>query len=68
MIKFGKETKKTYYHYDIEVDEEDRKKLLKYALKKIRKDENALINYAINLMLQEMVDEMQAEWNKIRYN
>lgn len=64
MIKIGKETKMTYYHFDIEMDIDDRKKLIKYALKTIKKDEEALINYAMNDLLKKRVEELKEEKGK----
>ena len=51
--------KKIFYQIDINLSEKIRKKLLKKAKKKILKDKPELLNYIINHILKEYMDNIK---------
>jgi len=61
LIKFGKFIPEKMYRVDFEADEKVMKTFAEYGLKKIKEDEAALINYAINVLLSDMVKNEKAK-------
>jgi len=55
-MKFGKETKKVYCQFEFEFEDKEFQMLREYGLKEIAKDDNALVNYAINKILANCVN------------
>ena len=51
------EKKKEYYQMEFEMSEEELNELAEYGLEKIKDDKDELVNYAVNLILKEFMEE-----------
>ena len=60
-MEFIEEKKVEMVDFEIEMSEEERKNLSKLGLEWIKNDENALINYAVNHILREIVEKKQVQ-------
>jgi hypothetical protein len=56
-MKLGKETKVTYHKFDVDFENKEYKMLKNYALQEIVKDDEALVNYAVNKILTKAVQD-----------
>jgi hypothetical protein len=54
-MKIGKEKKEIYYRFDVDFEKKEYDILREYGAKEIVKDDNALINYAVNKILVNMI-------------
>jgi len=54
-MKLGKETKVKYCNFDVTFEDKEFKMLKDYGLKEIQKDDSALVNYAVNKILEKYV-------------
>jgi len=61
IMEFIEEKKVEMVDFEIEMSEEERKNLSKLGLEWIKNDENALINYAVNHILREIVEKKQVQ-------
>jgi len=60
-MKFDNESKEEYYKFDIDLSDEEAEFLIDVGLREIKKDSEALINYAVNFILQKKVDELKQQ-------
>ena len=58
------ECKEYVYKYDMDASDDEIKQLAKLGLKKIKKDENALVNYAVISILEEYIKNSEAKLAK----
>jgi len=56
-MKILSEKKKEYYQMEFEMSEGELEMLAEYGLEKIKDDKNELVNYAVNLLLKEFVED-----------
>ena len=56
-MNFGKEVIGKVYKFKVEMDDKEEALLKEYALKNIINDDEALLNYAVNRILKEMVNK-----------
>ena len=55
------ETKEEVYRYDFECTPEEEKALIKIAIRRFAKDKQAQLDYAVNTILSEFVDNMNLD-------
>jgi len=55
-IKFGKFIPEKVYRVDFEAEENVMETFAKYGLEKIKDDQEALVSYAINKLLKDMIE------------
>ena len=55
IIKFGKFKKETFYKTDVKMSDETREIFLKYGRSRIINDEEKILDYAINKILEDSI-------------
>ena len=65
-MKFLNETKEEMYNFEVDLDPEEAKWFRDFGLREIEKDEEALINYAVNFILREQIEQIEKENEKLQ--
>lgn len=58
-MELGNEKEEMFYTFPLEVSDEEAKRLRDIGLKEIKKDDEALINYAVNFILAQKVNDLE---------
>jgi len=65
-MKLGKEKKMQYSHFDTEFDSKEFQILKEYGLKHIVNDDDELVNYAVNKILKDRMEQKTKKTKKTK--
>jgi hypothetical protein len=64
-MELGKERVEDVYCFPLDLDEDEAKRLRDIGLEQIANDEEALINYAVNFILAQQIEQLEETNSKL---